>query len=218
METKAPSRTGYVPAAPIAERVAEWISNHVEDKDPEKMGPIEYLAQRLDTDRSWIEKLARGEYERIAFDKADRLMCAMHAVHEWIHHQTYQEFDLKKLDALRPIHTRRRGGGRKRKVSYTKIAYLFQAGMSREDIRKETGATRHQVERALAVEGLRRNQLGLTGRQRSFNYAEAKRIHDEENLTWVQVADRLDVNVKVLYQAMRRVRQGVQILGTEEAA
>lgn len=220
----------YLDPEPFRLRLIEWLAGHeryesrhepIQTGRPQwaRISPAEYIAVHMDVSLSWVHKFLEGRQVVLHFDTADRLMCAMNVAHEWltnpIFREIYESVDLALLDKRKPTTRRRHFGGAQRQVNYQQIVMLFKAGMSRQEIMERTGCSKSQLERCLAVEGLRRNQLGLAGRQRKLNYAEAKRMHDEEGLTWAEVARRLGVDVRTVYQAMRRVRRGEQILETE---
>ena len=207
-----------MPAAHITKRLAEWLAIEGPTFDSGELGPIECLAERMEVDRSWLEKLSRGEYEWISFDKADRLMCAMNYVHEWLHHPEYQGFNLKRLDKIRPITTRRHGGGRVAKWNTALAIQLFKAGTPYEEIAEKVGVDVKTVREMMSLRGLtEKNQLGFRARARTYDYAEAMRLHEEEGLNWVEVADRMGVKANSLRAAMNRVKRGEQELGKEAA-
>lgn len=216
-----------LPVEPFRDLVIDWLVRQGEDyynpshlraaesdarqaRPPwAKISARDYLAMQTGNSRSWIDKLLEGRSQWISFDDADKLMQAMNRTYEWVRSDVYHAVNLKKLDRMHPLQLRRHSGGARRQVSYHNIAALYRAGVSRAEIMERTGCSSNQLDRVVKHYGLSgREHDGKNGVPRSFDYAEALRLHDEEDLTWVEVATRLGVDVRTIYQGMRRVRHG----------
>lgn len=219
-------RAYNLPPEPFIERYLEWEGRQRYNADDERsmggtalranpwdvISPRDLTAMKMGVSRAWIDRLVRGKYSYIHFDRADSLLCALHQFDAWWHdpvlRELYYGVNLRLLDEARPTHQRRRSGGPQRQVNYLRIKELYEAGVPRSEIMEQTGATKAQMDHAVKIHNLNDWKIQGQNSLRTFDWAEALRLHEEENLTWVEVADRLGVKVTTVRKAMERVRRG----------
>jgi len=153
--------------------------------------------------RSYLDKLAEGEFQFIRFDKADALMCAMNLAHEWWtdpeFRSIYIDVDLEKLDREYP--TRRpQSGGSRMTFPHGVAIDLYKAGVPVREIVSRVGAPSEQAVLQLI------SRLGLANRRNTVNLDEAMRLH-AEGFTWAQVAEQLGAKTNTVKMAIWRMRQ-----------